>query len=228
MAESGTAAEPELSATNPTALEFGEAFRDMRRAHNIELSDVAKTLRIREGFLKAIENGQFDQLPGPAYATGFVRAYAGYLGLETDEVLHRYRSAIGNTPSHLSLTPLSPTAEARLPTGFILLVAAVLAAGTYGIWYYLKVYGQGVTQVISALPEPTPDAVGLAEKINNRSTFPVQKLSPGTAEKPKDRPSVTKEVSPQNSAVNVEKMIALIKPGKKLSPRKMTTKSPVI
>ncbi len=155
--------------------------RDMRKAHNRELSDVANALRIRQVYLQAIEDGRFDDLPGPTYAAGFVRAYADYLGLELDEVMRRYRSATGNIPSQAALVPPSPMSEARLPTGFILLVAAILAAAAYGGWYYLTIHGQSPTEVVSALPKRISDAVGLGDKTATNSVLPeVKKASTPT------------------------------------------------
>ena len=43
------------------ATEFGAAIRDMRLAHNTELSTVASTLRIRLVYLQGIEDGRFTE-----------------------------------------------------------------------------------------------------------------------------------------------------------------------
>jgi cytoskeleton protein RodZ len=48
----------------------------------VELSEVEAATKIRRRFLSAIENEAWDVLPAPAYAAGFVRAYADYLGLD--------------------------------------------------------------------------------------------------------------------------------------------------
>jgi cytoskeleton protein RodZ len=48
----------------------------------VELSEVEAATKIRRRFLAAIENEAWNMLPGPAYAAGFVRAYADYLGLD--------------------------------------------------------------------------------------------------------------------------------------------------
>jgi cytoskeleton protein RodZ len=48
----------------------------------VELAEVEAATKIRRRFLNAIENEAWDVLPGPAYAAGFVRAYADYLGLD--------------------------------------------------------------------------------------------------------------------------------------------------
>ena len=172
---------PESPAADTTSVEFGAAMRDMRKAHNRELSDVANALRIRQVYLQAIEDGQFDDLPGPTYAAGFVRAYADYLGLELEEVMRRYRSATANIPAQAALVPPSPMSEARLPTGFILLVAAILAAAAYGGWYYLTIHGQSPAKVVSALPKRVSDAVGLGDKSATISAPPEVMKSTATA-----------------------------------------------
>ena len=155
--------------------------RDMRKEHNRELSDVANALRIRQVYLQALEDGRFDDLPGSTYAAGFVRAYADYLGLELDEVMRRYRSAMGNIPAQAALAPPSPMSEARLPTGFILLVALILAAAAYGGWYYLTIYGQSPAEIVSALPKRISDAVGLGDKSATKSVPPEVMKSSATA-----------------------------------------------
>jgi Helix-turn-helix domain len=48
----------------------------------VELAEVEAATKIRRRFLNAIEDEAWDVLPGPAYAAGFVRAYADYLGLD--------------------------------------------------------------------------------------------------------------------------------------------------
>ena len=56
----------------PQASEFGASLRDMRVAHDGDLSAVAAALRIRQPYLKAIEEGRFDDLPGPTYAAEYL------------------------------------------------------------------------------------------------------------------------------------------------------------
>jgi helix-turn-helix protein len=48
----------------------------------VELAEVEAATKIRRRFLAAIENEAWNMLPGPAYAAGFVRAYADFLGLD--------------------------------------------------------------------------------------------------------------------------------------------------
>src|SRR6187455_815118 len=62
--------------------EVGATLRDARTDRGVELSEVEAATKIRRRYLNAIENEAWDVLPGPAYAAGFVRAYADYLGLD--------------------------------------------------------------------------------------------------------------------------------------------------
>jgi cytoskeletal protein RodZ len=50
----------------------------------LDLADCAEATRIRERYLIAIEDGRFESLPGPAYVSGFIRAYASHLGVAVD------------------------------------------------------------------------------------------------------------------------------------------------
>ncbi len=192
MAESGTVTGPESSTADTTSVEFGAAMRDMRKAHNRELSDVANALRIRQTYLQAIEDGRFDDLPGPTYAAGFVRAYADYLGLDLDEVMRCYRSATSDIPVQTPLVPSSPMTEARLPTGFILLIAAVMAVAAYGGWYYLTIHGQSPTEVVSALPKKISDAAGLGQSNDVKSGSTAVGPAPAT---PVSKPPETSSVA---------------------------------
>ena len=185
MAESGATTGPESGGTGTAALEFGANLRDIREGKNLKLSDIASALKIREVHLEGIEGGEFDNLPGPTYAAGFVRAYAIYLGLEIDEVMRRYNSATGDFSSRQSIAPLPLTAEARLPTARVLLVAAVLAAGTFSIWYYLTVRDQNATEVISALPGKMSDSTGLSNRVNRDVITPIKELSSEIVKKQK-------------------------------------------
>ena len=206
LAESGATTGPESTGADTEAAEFGAALRSIREGKNLELYDIAKTLRIREDYLKGIENGQFDSLPGPAYANGFVRTYANYLGLEIDEVMRRYKLAIASKPSNPSLTNLSPPAEARLPSGFVLMVALVLAVSTYGVWYYFMVRDQSSTETISALPGTITNSAGLTEKTNKKFIAPDGGLFSEKSEKRKNRLSIVKKTTSPNHAIKSEKV----------------------
>lgn len=164
LAESGTLKGPELPQPDTKSAEFGAMICNARISHNYKLSEVADTLRIRQVYLQAIEDGDFDDLPGPTYAMGFVRTYSDYLGLDLDEVMQRYRSITGDNYTQTALGTPSLIVKAQLPTGFLLLVGAILVVVAYSGWYYLMISDHSSNEVVTKLPQSISEAARLNDK----------------------------------------------------------------
>src|SRR3979409_295382 len=77
---------------------LGEQLRTQRERKNITLEQAAADTRIREKFLKALEDGDYASLPGAVYTRGFLRNYSDYLDLETDELVILYQQERGGAP----------------------------------------------------------------------------------------------------------------------------------
>src|SRR5215212_4417775 len=71
---------------------IGEALRSAREAQGKSLDDAAVATRIRPSYLDALEEERFGALGGSVYAKGFLRSYAGYLGLDPAPLLEAYRA----------------------------------------------------------------------------------------------------------------------------------------
>ena len=118
-----------------------------------DLRDVAQILRIRYVHLEAMEAGRFEDLPGPAYAVGFVRAYAKHLGLDADEVVKRFRAETTNIGETPELSFPVPLPEGGIPGGAVLFVGVVVAVLAYGGWYVSSAKEGFFTELISPLPD---------------------------------------------------------------------------
>jgi len=92
---------------------LGSYLRAAREARGLDLRDAAQQTRISIGYLKAIENEDFNKLPGEVFVRGFLKNYARFLNLPDDEVMKRY-SAIGK-PQPAPAAPPAPEAEAPRP-----------------------------------------------------------------------------------------------------------------
>lgn len=68
-----------------------ELLRDERIKQGYSLADVQRVTKIKQKFLKAIEEGTFYGLPSEAYALGFVKSYAAFLGLPTFKITAYFR-----------------------------------------------------------------------------------------------------------------------------------------
>jgi cytoskeletal protein RodZ len=128
-----------------------------------ELSEIAVALRIRLAYLEAIEHGRFGDLPGAAYANGFLRTYAEHLGLDPQLVLRRFKEETsGGLTAKPELYLPKPVPESRIPGGALLLLAVVLAGSAYGGWYYMNSTGRELVDFVPELPERLATALNLA------------------------------------------------------------------
>ena len=68
---------------------LGEDLKHARLLEGHCLEDVSKVLRIRLSYLRSLESGEFDELPGLTYAIGFLRSYSSYLDLDPEAMVAR-------------------------------------------------------------------------------------------------------------------------------------------
>ncbi|MCL5428784.1 MAG: DUF4115 domain-containing protein [Chloroflexi bacterium] len=66
--------------------DIGQKLRQARQQRGLEVAEAAKATRIRSHYLRALEEGDFGELPSPAQVRGFLRTYAKYLGLDVQEL----------------------------------------------------------------------------------------------------------------------------------------------
>ena len=127
------------------------------KASRLRLGDdlrfVAETLHIRFIYLEAIEAARYDDLPGKAYAIGFIRSYADYLGLDSQEVVRRYKSESASQSGNPKLVFPVPIPESSIPGGAIVFVGVVVALLAYGGWYVSTAKDGFLAGLVSAVPE---------------------------------------------------------------------------
>ncbi|MEP4911927.1 MAG: helix-turn-helix domain-containing protein, partial [Alphaproteobacteria bacterium] len=133
----------------------GGLLRASRLRCGEDLDVIAQVLRIRRRHLQAIEDGNFDQLPGTTYAVGFIRTYADYLGLDSDEVVRRFKGEQtlqpGKTPKADLVFP-SPMSETGIPRGAVVFLGVVIGVIAYGGWYSSTVDNDFFKQWIEPVP----------------------------------------------------------------------------
>jgi cytoskeletal protein RodZ len=115
---------------------FGELLKREREMREVSLNEVTVATRIAPKFLEALENQDWEKLPGGFFNRGFVRAIARYLGLDEEHLLAEYDLARGEEQAD------SPAPENRIPSPpkwlvafavlvILLGVAGAVAAGVY-------------------------------------------------------------------------------------------------
>jgi cytoskeleton protein RodZ len=82
--------------------EIGNSLREARLRQALDFPEIEQATKIRPKYLRALEDEQFDILPGQTYVKGFLRSYAEYLGLDgqlyVDEYNSRYIHVDEETP----------------------------------------------------------------------------------------------------------------------------------
>jgi len=78
---------------------FGDRLKKEREQRGISLDDISVNTKIGTRLLRALEDEKFDQLPGGIFNKGFVRAYARHIGIDEEQAIADYMTAVGgNTP----------------------------------------------------------------------------------------------------------------------------------
>ena len=117
-----------------------------------DLQRIAEVLHIRYSYLVAIEDGRYEDLPGQAYAVGFVRSYADHLGLDGSEVVRRYKEESAGVKRKASFEFPIPTPDSGVPSGALLLLAVVSGMVVYGAWYSIAGSDRSAVQLIQEVP----------------------------------------------------------------------------
>ncbi len=69
---------------------LGHTLKSTREQKRISASDAARSTRIKVQHIEAIERDDFSQIAAPAYAKGFIKIYAEYLGLDPEPLIKEY------------------------------------------------------------------------------------------------------------------------------------------
>src|SRR5690242_12474177 len=84
--------------------EIGETLREARMRRRIDMTEVEAATKIRAKYLRALENEEWDLLPGPTFVKTFLRTYAEYLDLDPRLLVEEYRQRF-ERPTTQDLTP---------------------------------------------------------------------------------------------------------------------------
>ena len=124
---------------------IGETLREARTGRGIGLDEVQQSTKIRVKYLRAIEDEAWELLPAPAYARGFLRTYASFLGLDADALVDEYgRYEAGLEEGSPQVEPMRQPAAAPLRARIRLggwSVAGLAVALVAGILIVLGVTG---------------------------------------------------------------------------------------
>ncbi len=136
----------------PFAPRAGADLRAARERVGWTLQELAGALRIRQPYLEALEAGRLNELPGNAYALGFLRTYSSALGLDPNEIARRFKAEAATVNQKTELTFPVPVPERGVPAGAVVLLGVLLAIGAYAGWYRLSGEGRLPAETNTQVP----------------------------------------------------------------------------
>lgn len=144
--------------------EIGAALREARSRARLEIAQIESQTKIRAKYLRALENEEWELLPGPTYVKSFLKTYADLLGLDGRAVVAEYKAAHEPVEELLGVAP-RPTAGRMAPqTGprplTLVTAVLVLVAAAIGIGYLLT--GDGSDE--PAAPQPVATTAPAADR----------------------------------------------------------------
>lgn len=148
--------------------EAGSALRAEREKRSLSVEDVAHQLKISPRQIRALESGDIDSLPHPAYAKGFIRSYASWLGLTPNDLQGR-----GNEPGDsefLDMEKGKPAKSGSKVWFWFIILLLLIAAGIYYAWsrdfwgFFEKQSADESSPISSTLPKADEYLAGKKER----------------------------------------------------------------
>jgi cytoskeleton protein RodZ len=157
---------------------FGERLKRERELREVTLKEITSATRIGPRFLEALENEDWEKLPGGVFNRGFVRSIARYLGLDEEALLGDYDLAYSAhaAPVEEHSEPIPPSAPRWLPAaivlGIVLLLAGMIVGGIYAWKHFAARHNAKPSPAASvpaasqlALPQPPASIVPAAAEV---------------------------------------------------------------
>ena len=104
----------------------------------VSLEEISTATRIATRFLVALENEQWEQLPGGVFNRGFIRAIARFLGLDEDSLVSEYALVTKGRPEPgvVADPPLEPNTRYQEITLLIVLAVLLIAGAVFAVVHF--------------------------------------------------------------------------------------------
>jgi cytoskeleton protein RodZ len=141
--------------------EIGAELREARMRLKIDINEVELRTKIRAKYLRALENEEWDLLPGEVYVRSFLRTYADFLGLDSRHLLDEFRRR-HESPSDHEPPPIAPPSRERRergrrrPIGVPSWALVVVVLVIVGVVLYIVGTGSPSSHDNASLPRTTP------------------------------------------------------------------------
>ena len=178
---------------------IGGTLRDAREAAGASLDDISALLKIRSDHLQALEEDDFERLPGSVYAIGFIRTYATHLGLNAGELIERYKEAV--SVPHLENQGPNPQTDVEPISGALKIAIGVMALFVvYILWLIAGGASDDDTNRIAAAPPVVAEAP--TQNVEAAPTAPAEVAAPQSETGTEAEAEVEETPAPQADAAS--------------------------
>jgi len=141
--------------------ELGSRLKEARKAKGLSLDDLQEITKIQKRYLRGIEEGNYDSIPGKFYVRAFIKQYAEAVGLESEQIFEEFKSEVPVTHNDDISEQISRVQSRRsvsagtskvfniLPT---ILVVVFIVAAAFLIWVLVQKFsgsGQAENQNVN-------------------------------------------------------------------------------
>ena len=117
---------------------FGSYLKHERELRGVPLEEISGATKIHIRFLQALEDNQFDELPGEVFIKGYIRSYANTIGSDVEEMLNIYEESVGNKSIENNSDSVSESnTSAKNFLGFALIGLIILAL-IFGVRFFIS------------------------------------------------------------------------------------------
>jgi len=174
-------------------MDVGGELRRARTARQLSLSDVSARTKINQAILRAIEENQFDRVPGGLFTRGYLRAFAREVHLDPEAIVAKYRAEfeapIVELPSADQVTHRVPdyslTADGTRDRRRFVGLAIVLIIGAAYFGYARK---NAVTPPPVVVAPHTTEAPHATDSVEAAAPAPAPTPTAGTVDTPEAGP----------------------------------------
>lgn len=172
-------------------LSVGAYLQQERIRKNISLLDVSKVTRISLQYLEALERDEFQTLPGPVFARGFLRTYATHIGLDPKEVMKMYEAQMTSLVAEKKMESV-PSPKGAEPLAKYILILFIIAVGV------------GIAFTFFFKKTPAPPSPPSSPDISLRETPLAKTPQPGAL--PRQESESTKALKARKSDKSLERL----------------------
>ena len=154
---------------------IGAELASARLERGLQIAELAQHLRISRHYLKHLEAGDFDSLPGATYVSGYIRSLAREVGLDPVAMTQRYRALLDDKAGMPSYQFPVNNQQPQRSGAMIASIIVIFAVGGYGGWY-----AAGKPDLLSGLLGPGTQETAAIPQVETTVTEPDNLVSGDT------------------------------------------------